>query len=601
MFLTATLVLTALQSPIDASLCAKVEVRGPAPALVAHALSLAGFEVEGCGAALTRTGVELIVTPEELALLEKRGFNVRVRERGRPLADILAAREPNDGVVPGGYLDLAAIEQALATYASTYPTLAQVVDLTARFGAPLTFGGRSLKALKVSDNVTVDEDEPAFLLVSAHHCREIVTPVIALDSIERLLAGYAGNPALRTLVDTHEIWIVPVWNPDGYHHVFTVDNLWRKNRRPFPGGTGVDLNRNYPFLWNTACAGSSSTSSSTYRGPFPGSEAETAAMAVFSLDRHFAKVLDFHSSGRETLWGYACPTSPLDNFWRAEAIALSNACGYSGVERRPSADGEHYHWQFANTGAMAFLTETHSQFQPTYVSAQAEAAQVWPGVRQQLERPMPLAGHVRDACSGAPLAATITYLSPIFTQGESNRSNPRFGRYHAFLPPGTHSLRFEAPGYVTQVIAVTINSGTTTTREVALDPVAGGGTVLCNATPNSTGVVPTLTLVGSTSLAANQLAFQASGLPANQPTTLLLGTNFVSTPQFNGTLCIARPRPAFGIVQSGANGTVMLPADFVRAGLVVGETFGAQGYFRDPAAGGGTRNFTPALSLTVCP
>ena len=80
--------------------------------------------------------------------------------------------------------------------------------------------------------------------------------------------------------------------------------------------------------------------------------------------------------------------------------------------------------------------------------------------------------------------------------------------------------------------------------EVALDPVTSGGTVLCSGSPNSTGAVPTFTLAGSTSLAANQLVFHATGLPANQPRTLLLGRNFVALPQFNGTLCIARPRPA---------------------------------------------------------
>ena len=36
------------------------------------------------------------------------------------------------------------------------------------------------------------------------------------------------------MVDGNEIWIAPVWNPDGYEYVFTTqDNLWRKNRRVF--------------------------------------------------------------------------------------------------------------------------------------------------------------------------------------------------------------------------------------------------------------------------------------------------------------------------------------------------------------------------------
>ena len=53
----------------------------------------------------------------------------------------------------------------------------------------------------------------------------------------------------------------PQANPDGRHHSMTVDPMWRKNRRPAePGspsctvgggdGPGVDINRNYDFLWD---------------------------------------------------------------------------------------------------------------------------------------------------------------------------------------------------------------------------------------------------------------------------------------------------------------------------------------------------------------
>ena len=44
------------------------------------------------------------------------------------------------------------------------------------------------------------------------------------------------------------------------------------------------------------------------------------------------------------------------------------------------AEGEHPQWQFAKLGAYAFLIETHTEFQPSYDSALAEAAMVWPGI-----------------------------------------------------------------------------------------------------------------------------------------------------------------------------------------------------------------------------
>jgi hypothetical protein len=44
----------------------------------------------------------------------------------------------------------------------------------------------------------VDEDEPAMLIVTTHHAREIGTPVIALEAADRLTAGNGvDGPAHR--------------------------------------------------------------------------------------------------------------------------------------------------------------------------------------------------------------------------------------------------------------------------------------------------------------------------------------------------------------------------------------------------------------------
>lgn len=45
--------------------------------------------------------------------------------------------------------------------------------------------------IKVSDNVTFSEDEPTILINSAHHAREIVTPVLAMEVLRRLVTSYA--------------------------------------------------------------------------------------------------------------------------------------------------------------------------------------------------------------------------------------------------------------------------------------------------------------------------------------------------------------------------------------------------------------------------
>ena len=189
-------------------------------------------------------------------------------------------------------------------------------------------------ALKISDNVSIDEDETAMLIVGTHHAREINVPVIGLEAAERLTDGYGSDNDIKAAVDSHEIWIAPIWNPDGYNYVFTANNMWRKNRRVLSGGVGVDQNRNYAQAWNTSCAGSTSPSSDTYKGPSAVSEPETQTMITWSKAERFGKVIDYHSSGREVLFAYRCLSAPLEldgargrdafagvGLWRANAGA----------------------------------------------------------------------------------------------------------------------------------------------------------------------------------------------------------------------------------------------------------------------------------------
>ena len=98
------------------------------------------------------------------------------------------------------------------------------------------------------------------------------------------------TPQLTKLVNTTELWFLPVANPDGYDFTFTEGNrLWRKNLRDNNGdgaitaGDGVDLNRNFAEKWGYDNEGSSpDPASETYRGPSPNSEPETKALDACS-------------------------------------------------------------------------------------------------------------------------------------------------------------------------------------------------------------------------------------------------------------------------------------------------------------------------------
>ena len=282
-----------------------VRLTGSTDATLSH-LTGSGYDilrVDAKGAA-----VDLAVTRAQWQTLVARGYNVAIVGRTRPLREILRpAGAARTTAAPGGiasedavgasstFLDPDETLSRMQQIAAAFPAIARVVDITATYGTPSTFEGRHLFALKISDNVANDEDEPAMLLVSAHHAREITTPLITLGAADRLTSGYGSDPRITAAVNAHEIWIAPVWNPDGYDHVFATDNMWRKNRRVFANATGVDQNRNYPQGWTASCAGSAAPGSETYKGPGAASEPETQTMIAWSQAERFAKVIDYHS------------------------------------------------------------------------------------------------------------------------------------------------------------------------------------------------------------------------------------------------------------------------------------------------------------------
>ena len=391
---------------------------------------------------------------------------------------------------PSGYKNLAQVMQDLHAIAALNPNIAEVIDITARYNQPSTIGGHHMYAIKISDNVAINEDEPNILVVSNHHVRELVTPEIALNAARNLVQQYGTNTAVTNAVNNNEIWIAANWNPDGYIHVFEVDNMWRKNRRVMSNGIGVDLNRNYPIGWNTSCSGSTTHSSQTYKGPSAGSEVETQTMMAWANDRRFTKVIDFHSSGREVLWDYhpSCATHPFDAHQKEQGKIISADAGYNRW-RSATALGENFQWHL-NKGANAYLVETHTSFQPSYESARQEAEQLWPALLNYFNRAIPVVGHIKDQSGAVLEGVDVRVLNKTYPFADNNLSAHN-GRYHVHVPDGTYTLHYSKAGYTSVTKQVTVSLGSTQTVDVTLNtgPI-DDITLLTNDTPitNLSGV-----------------------------------------------------------------------------------------------------------------
>lgn len=200
--------------------------------------------------------------------------------------------------------------EALAELDSMYLSYPGLVS--ARDSIGTTHEGRTIWAVKISNNVNVDEQEPEVLYIGLHHAREPMSLMNLIYFMQYVLENYGSNPMVTHILNNRELFFVPILNPDGY--VFNEVNnptgggMWRKNRRNNGNNTyGVDLNRNYSFQWNYDNIGSSGDpNSSSYRGPGAFSEPETQALRKFCIARHFATSLSHHAWGEDLInpWGY---------------------------------------------------------------------------------------------------------------------------------------------------------------------------------------------------------------------------------------------------------------------------------------------------------
>jgi hypothetical protein len=203
----------------------------------------------------------------------------------------------------GGYYTFNEILAELDSMRMLYPHL-----ITVKQSIGTSIEGRDIWMVKISDNPDITEYEPEVFFNSLTHAREPQSMASLLYFMYYLLENYGINPLVTYLIENREIYIVPVINPDSYtYNEQTNPNgggMWRKNKRDNNGNgifeelyDGVDLNRNFGYMWGYDDIGSSPIPSSwNYRGTGPFSELETQVIRDFCVNQNFQMASIIHSA-----------------------------------------------------------------------------------------------------------------------------------------------------------------------------------------------------------------------------------------------------------------------------------------------------------------
>ncbi|BDQ03105.1 M14 family zinc carboxypeptidase [Ignavibacterium sp.] len=253
----------------------------------------------------------------------------------------------------GGYYTFNEIVAQLDSMYNQFPNI-----ITQKFQIGTSQQGRPIWAVKISDNPNVSENEPKVGYDALIHAREPQSMASMMYFMWYLLQNYGTDSEVTYLVDNREMFFVPCFNPDGYEYNRQTNpnggGMWRKNRRNNGDGSyGVDLNRNFGYMWGYDNNGSSPTpSSETYRGPFAFSEPESQAIRDFAILNNYKTHFNMHSYQNAFLypWGYINALTPDSAIYREFASDMSGfnqyVYGNSGQILGYNSNGSVRDWMY---------------------------------------------------------------------------------------------------------------------------------------------------------------------------------------------------------------------------------------------------------------
>jgi hypothetical protein len=384
-----------------------------------------GLDVDAAGP----NWVDVVVDSKRLDDLRSKGFNVEVKY-WTPEERNIALFGPN-------------WDRQFHTYSTMVTEMEQVAsdhpDIVILDTLGYSVQGRMILAAKVSDNPSLEEDEPEFRIIGLHHGNEYMSVEMGLNMLQYLTDNYGSDTQVTHLVNDLETWIIPMMNPDGR----TAGTRYNAN--------GVDLNRDYGYMWNSVTPGIFS-------------QPETRAIRLHGLEHNFSISLSYHTAASYVnyVWNYK-DFPVLDS---AFIVNISTEYG----SYTPYTVIEGYEWYQTYGDCNDWSYGSRGDIDATIETANSDIPTTWnynrPAMLAMMERTNDgVRGRVTDANTGQPLEAMVTCTQ----LGQPGFTEPTVGDYQKNLLSGTYSLKFSANGYQdTTISGVVVSGGSPTILNVAL-------------------------------------------------------------------------------------------------------------------------------------
>ena len=241
-----------------------------------------------------------------------------------------------------------------------------VTKLSDFLKAPASYprGPQTVQMLRIGSHR--DGSKVGVFLYCQEHAREWGTPVVCMETAERIVRNYATDPETKALVDNLDIFIVPSINADGSAYSLYDFNSQRRNMVNYcasnPTGNndpaarntwGVDLNRNFSVgtIFDGYVGASDSCTNDTFAGRTEFSEPETRdEQWVQNTFSNIKFANNIHSSGGYFMWPPGAykpdrttlpypPYGTLNYFDQTAAAVLDRIKSYRGTAILPQQTG----------------------------------------------------------------------------------------------------------------------------------------------------------------------------------------------------------------------------------------------------------------------